>query len=404
MGTPSRCSLTTRCRMPESGSSTAGMVDSIAAEREIRGSGPFILEEFKPNVSYKFKRNPDWYGGPDRPYLDGVEIAIIPDAAQAEAQLKAGNIMLGATLISPSNIPALYKSMKDVQLNTSVPAVTGVWSMNHGSTELWKDVRVRRAVSMAINRDALADVVYSPGKLKDVGVNARTYWNTPLGPNLGKSWLDPKGKDFGDSGKYLQFNPAEAKKMLEAAGFTAQKPLAFELCVTPQYWPDDWESRSQAIQGMLKEAGIQLSIFNTPYTADWVPNYLRAKAAFKGHKMVPAVAQFTGASKASASQTMAVYYTSFGGNTTVGPHFPELEKMITDERKLLKPEDRFAKQYEIQRWMAENMPVIPAASNIDLVDISQKRLHGPEQYQVYPNGWTGAGAATESIPRWWLDA
>jgi len=370
---------------------------------QMRGTGPFTLEEFKPNVSYKYKRNPDWYGGPDRPYVDAVELSIIPNAAQVEAQFKAGNFNFGGGLVPASDIPALVKSTPDSQIVTTVPTASGVWSFNLGAADLWKDERVRRAVSMAFDRNAFADVLYAPKNLEAFGLKTRTYWMSPLSPGLGAEWLDPSGKDFGPSGKYMQHDIAESRKMLAAAGFDDKRPLTFELDITPEYFPD-WEARSQATQSLLAEAGIKMEIFNTPYTSDFVPNILRSKTKFKGHKMLAAVSPFAGAAKSCAAEGLSNYYSSWGGNTATGSNFPDLDKLITEQRRTLDAKERLAKTHDIQRYMVEHMVVMPAAAVIDLADVASKKLHGVGQWTSWGGGFTGFAAPAEVMNRYWLEA
>ena len=75
----------------------------------------------------------------------------------------------------------------------------------------FNDDRVRRALSMAINRDAL---------LKRVTPEGGLWPNMPINGGFGKSWwLDPQGSDIGAAGANYKFDVAGAKALLSAAGF-----------------------------------------------------------------------------------------------------------------------------------------------------------------------------------------
>ena len=68
------------------------------------GSGPFIWDEFVQDVSFKVVRNPEWFNGPDVPYLDAVhELAIEP--LTALTQFQAGGIDL-LNMPTPDFVPA----------------------------------------------------------------------------------------------------------------------------------------------------------------------------------------------------------------------------------------------------------------------------------------------------------
>ena len=52
------------------------------------GTGPFMLKDFKRDVSMTWVKNPNyWRKG--RPYLDGIEVRFIPDSVTASAMMQA---------------------------------------------------------------------------------------------------------------------------------------------------------------------------------------------------------------------------------------------------------------------------------------------------------------------------
>ena len=62
------------------------------SKTDMRGSGPWMLEEFAPSVRLSYKRNPDYYVK-DRPYPDRVEVPLVTEYAQRMAQFRAGQIL-----------------------------------------------------------------------------------------------------------------------------------------------------------------------------------------------------------------------------------------------------------------------------------------------------------------------
>ncbi len=83
----------------------------------------------------------------------------------------------------------------------------------------WHDVRVRRAVSMALDRDVMADTLFNPKQFEPLGVKLTTRWNAPISGGYGVFWLDPKSSAFGPAGQYLKRDVAEGKARPMEEGF-----------------------------------------------------------------------------------------------------------------------------------------------------------------------------------------
>ena len=369
---------------------------------DMRGSGPFIMTEFTPSVGMKYKRNPDWHFGPDRPYIDNMEHRIMGAPAQMEAQFRAGNLeYLGAGNTQlRTQLPIIAKAMKDAQIVKQAPPATGqVLGFSFNADQPWKDVRLRRAISMCIDRSTLRDVTSAPKDYEDIGVKMGSYWNTPINAGFGKSWLDPQGKDFGPAAQYMQYNVAEAKKLLSAAGYTDQKPLSFEYQHSdPHYKTQDMV---ETVQSMLTKAGMQVKLYNADYSTWWVPKNLRGKGKFKSSTGTGNVVSTN--SNSNQGDPVLWAYTwqlSTGSMTTAGTEFPALDDIIRKARGIFDFEARKEIVHEMQRFMVDNMVQVPTGAEVDIPNISRKNLHGPEQYKSYLN----AAPIAEEYPYYWMDA
>ena len=139
------------------------------------GYGPFMLESADADTGYTLKRNPNWWQakvlGLDIPWFDGVEATVVPSSANRLVQLKSGNVDYAGNQ-DPNSQPELQEEVGDGLKIWPYKALG--WGFlafgdpRDGSTP-WADVRVRRTISLALDRDSLDEVVYNTSKLDAAG-------------------------------------------------------------------------------------------------------------------------------------------------------------------------------------------------------------------------------------------
>lgn len=369
----------------------------FSPQREMRGSGPWLLEERRPSVGFSFRRNPDYFGMPDAPLLDGVELPIIAETAQAEAQFRAKNIhggpALGGGAVSPANMLAVHRGLPETRIDLGPPQVLGqtiAFGWREGSP--FRDQRVRQATSMLIDRDAIIDTFNNLSAFQAAGVPMHSTWTTPLSAGFGPYWLDPRGGAFGPSARFLRHDPAEARRLLAAAGY----PDGFETPFTfigGANWGRDWQSRAEALMAMLAGGGIRCKANVVDYNAVFIPRYLRSGGDFDGLAM-----QRTG-SRGDPGQFWSIFFSSSGASSQTGSQFPELDALILTQRRVLDPAKRIVIHHDIQRRFAEWMPAIPQGGHTEEPTIAWKGLHGPDSHFIWPGGDLGA----EAYPAYWID-
>ncbi len=137
-----------------------GMIGSPTAIKEMGedysaapvGAGPFILEQRVPGSMYSYKKNPDfWEEG--RPYVDALNIKLIVETQQAEAAFKAGESDLFYT-----GDPRVQRDLKATGHEALTPEAFGGYQYTFNTTSLpTSDVRVRKAIIMALDPEALSD-------------------------------------------------------------------------------------------------------------------------------------------------------------------------------------------------------------------------------------------------------
>ena len=166
------------------------------------GSGPFMFEEGSPGNYLKLKRNPNWWfgkfiGKPDMPYFDVFRVNVIPDPSVRLANLRAGKI--DSIAVDPSQYP-MIKNDRSLQLYV-YPGNHFVGMRFNLKDGPCKDIRVRKAISHALDRKALiAGVDFGLGRPASCMYPADHWCHNP---NL----------------KPVAYNPELSKKLLAQAGF-----------------------------------------------------------------------------------------------------------------------------------------------------------------------------------------
>jgi peptide/nickel transport system substrate-binding protein len=121
------------------------------------GTGPYKLIQYVPNDRVEFERNPDfWKQG--LPYLDKLTLKVLPDESGRVAALRSGEIH-GCT-VSADTARTLANDADIVILKGLFSAPRVLQFTILGDDKPWNDVRVRQAISKAINRQQIIDNVF----------------------------------------------------------------------------------------------------------------------------------------------------------------------------------------------------------------------------------------------------
>jgi peptide/nickel transport system substrate-binding protein len=176
------------------------------------GTGPFRFEEWVRGDRIVLVRNPE-YHVKGLPRLDRVTFRFITDPNAVLAALKAGDVDASLFGLGAEHVQELSK---DARFSLVVGDTTNdvILAMNN-ARKPFSDVRVRRAVTHAINKpDVLNGAMFGMGKI--------------LGTNV-----DPLNPYYVDLASAMPYDPARARKLLAEAGY----PNGFDtvLRVSPQY-------------------------------------------------------------------------------------------------------------------------------------------------------------------------
>jgi peptide/nickel transport system substrate-binding protein len=141
---------------------------------EIVGLGPFVLREYLPGQRIVFERNTRFWlrddDGEALPYLDAIELHIVPDHNGEMLRLQAGEVDLTTDRIRPEDMVALERleQQQVVRLMTAGVSISPemLWfNLDPGAagaaTRPWlQRDELRRAISCAVDRQAVVNTVY----------------------------------------------------------------------------------------------------------------------------------------------------------------------------------------------------------------------------------------------------
>lgn len=116
------------------------------------GTGPFVLDEWIPEEVTRLSANAEWWG--EGPFVDGIEMRVIPDEASILAALRAGEIDFA--LLNDPLVATLLNGDSSITLN-AVPALAyHVFQLNPSRAPM-DNLAVRQAMSCAIDRQEVLD-------------------------------------------------------------------------------------------------------------------------------------------------------------------------------------------------------------------------------------------------------
>jgi peptide/nickel transport system substrate-binding protein len=114
------------------------------------GTGPFVLKEYVRGNRLTYEANKNYFVK-GQPYLDGMTAYIMPDAGARTSAFQAGNILFVGSQFTESDLASLAPVLKDKMVVQRQNGF-GFLTINFGAGAPWRDERVRRAVSLAMNR------------------------------------------------------------------------------------------------------------------------------------------------------------------------------------------------------------------------------------------------------------
>src|SRR2546421_4384566 len=337
--------------------SEAGVTKHGDLNKAAVGTGPFILEDWKVEQQMVFKRNPNyWKKG--APHLDRLILRVIPDEANIVAALRTGQIH-----------HAFIEDNKNYNLLKDEKALTGYRSSRLGYDFLninasrgpLKDVRVRQAISYAVDRAQILRVAASGfGRLTAPATAPMKQWQLPE-----EQWM-----------KYYRPDLDRAKKLMadagQAAGFTVK------LGVIPTF--PTMVSGAPVVAAQLKRIGITVEIENVEY-AVWIKRWL-AKDFDMTMNTTPGYADPDTAFFRALHSTKGQNWNSWS--------VPELDALLEEGRRTMEQKKRKEIYDKVQLMILDQVPQL-WLSPADTIDFTKATLTGfRQQPTTRPYGLEGA--------------
>ncbi len=319
------------------------------------GSGPYILSEFRRDSHYTYERNPDYFRK-DRPFVDTIRTTIIVDSNARLAAFLARQI--DGIIIEAHQRPTLLKEAADawfMESNTLYQAVLRMppWDSSKGPLKApWNDIRVRRAVVHAIDKDKFIQLTQQGFADKNVGP-------IPGTPGISLPQSEQPGYDL-----------EKSKKLLAEAGY----PDGFKTEI--MCWnAADQQRQAEVAQAMLKKIGIDAELrvlefgqyFRKAYTYDY---------DMAIHVMTAAI---------DPDELLAPYFGRLKTSSYYKWSDPVLWDMIEKQRLIMNPRERAKYIQDIQRR------ILDQAMSVFLFSWRWMGARGPYLHQKsYLNDFQGA--------------
>lgn len=343
----------------------------IDPSQQMVGTGPWIFDNKSP-TAFTYKKNPNYFIK-DIPYADGVVLNIIPDTSTQEAQFQANKLdLLG---IPTNDLASMQKAVPKATVASylALSYLELFFTPMSAPNNPFSDLRMRQAVSKAIDRKSLLDLAYK-------GEGA---WSNSVPPGLGKWWLDPQGKQIGDVGQWFQFDPKAAQQLLRATG---HNDTQFKFIYPNNAYGDTFNSASDALRGMLADAGFKIQAITVDYLKDWINNgqgyfWKGLPANSIGH--VPQ-SPFT-----DPDDYLTGLFTPGGLRNDEDINDPDLVPIITQQKQEFDEAKRLQLVYQAQQQADAKMYYVPLVGGRTFV------LNQPWTLNYYPVNTYAIG--TESI-------
>jgi peptide/nickel transport system substrate-binding protein len=365
------------------------------------GAGPFYMSKHEPSVGFTFKRHED-YWDKNNVFIDQIDYPIIPEYAAGMAQFRTGAIHTYA--VRQEDVVSLKRDVPSINLYAGDIATSAIQNLVFGrKTPALRDQRVRQAFQRSYDRDTWVDTIENAGRFEKEGIPVEKSWHGAF-PGIGHAFdgfrLDPRdAKTFGANAKEYQYDLAEAKKLLAAAGY----PNGLDLVSTsPSTGAGSGITTIDARQAMNAEAGLRFKDNVIAYETEFIPKYRDVLADFEG------IAYKTGVTISGdpVDRMCQVYWSKSGSQfygfdvngKGDGSGDPYVDETLVKARREMDPEKVKTLLTDLQRYLAPKAYTLHGVGGATTFNMAWPVIGN---YLVWQGG-SGTSVRAQST-RWWID-
>jgi dipeptide transport system substrate-binding protein len=315
------------------------------------GTGPFAFVAYQQDAVIRYHSFDQYWGG--KQPIDDLVFAITTDAATRLQRLKAGECQI-AVYPSPADIPSLKadRSLKVLQ----GPGLNVGYLAFNTTEKPFDDVRVRRAISQAVNKDAILSAVYQGNGL------------------IASSVLPPDMFGFDKDLKAITNDQDAARKTIADLGLTGTKITLWAMPVSRPYNPNG-KRTAELLQSDLKSIGMDADIISF----EW-GDYLK-RSSDPTHKGAVLAGWTADNGDPDSFLTPLLTCPSIGGNNKAVWCNKEFDVLVEQARDSNDPAKRASLYKQAQQIAADEAPWIPLANGLITV-VMNPNVSG---YQIEPS-------------------
>lgn len=226
--------------------------------KNVNGTGPYLLQDFQAGNSNTYVKNPNYWdkekiGGQEYklPFVDKITYRTIKDEATRYSLLRTGKLDI-LEVIRASEVEDLKKQAPQLKWSRTL-AMTGTYMAMRVDVKPFDDIRVRRAMNMAVDRQAIIKSIYS-GHAEVFGF--------PMHPDY-VGYFEPLTAMPQAVQELYTYNPAKAKQLLAEAGY----PNGFSFKVQYNAVNGTHADLVQMLASYYDKIGVKLEIQPMEYPA-----------------------------------------------------------------------------------------------------------------------------------------
>ena len=297
-------------------------------------NGAFTLKDWTHNSKIVMDKNPNYYEA-DKVKIDGIDLDIIEDQSTVYQKYVAGEYNMVVEL--PTEVTAKLRAENNPELVIGPNVALYYYNLNPAVKPL-NNVKVRKALSLALDRKVITDQITQGGQLPATAI---------VPPGL----LDDTGKEFSDANKDLIKTDVEEAKKLLTEGLAEEKMTPADVKLTILYnTSENHKKIAEAIQQMWnKELGINTTLENVEFKVkidrENAHQFEISRSGWTGDYLDP--------------MTFMDLWITGASNNYVNYSNPEYDKLVKEAQTSTDQKLRMDNMKKAEKMILEDMAIVP---------------------------------------------